>query len=155
MSQLVPEPCPFCGGKRRYGAGRAPCLCTLGTGEERGAVVMRIPKPGLGWRKHPTHWRPKTREDCAKVPRPCPYVGCVFNLYLQGHGPDIKVTCPHRNPWDVPPEESCELDIADRGGMTLEGVAHVLNCTRERIRQVEFAALAKVRKELNRRGVEK
>lgn len=146
MSALIPEPCPFCHGKRRFGAGRAPCICTLGTGEPRGAVVVRIAALGFDRRGRAKHWRPASRADCARVPRPCPYVGCVWNTYLQEHGRDVKVTAPHLNPWDVPPELSCVLDMADRGGMTLEQVAEVLNCTRERIRQVEFAALEKLHK---------
>lgn len=56
------------------------------------------------------------------------------------------MTAPHLNPWDAPPETSCVLDMADRGGMTLAQVAAVLNCTRERIRQVEFVALEKLHK---------
>jgi len=40
--------------------------------------------------------------------------------------------------------ESCALDIADRGGTTLEDVGAIMNLTRERIRQVEVKALAKL-----------
>src|SRR5262249_53683369 len=40
--------------------------------------------------------------------------------------------------------DSCALDIADRGGTTLEDVGAIMNLTRERIRQVEVKALAKL-----------
>jgi hypothetical protein len=40
--------------------------------------------------------------------------------------------------------ESCALDVADRGGTTLEDVGAIMNLTRERIRQVEVKALAKL-----------
>jgi hypothetical protein len=40
--------------------------------------------------------------------------------------------------------ETCALDIADRGGTTLEEVGAIMNLTRERIRQVEVKALAKL-----------
>lgn len=26
--------------------------------------------------------RPRTRGDCAKVERPCPYVGCKYHIYI-------------------------------------------------------------------------
>ncbi len=41
-------------------------------------------------------------------------------------------------------EESCALDVADRGGLTLERTGEVLHVTRERIRQIEACALAKL-----------
>jgi DNA-directed RNA polymerase sigma subunit (sigma70/sigma32) len=41
--------------------------------------------------------------------------------------------------------ETCSLDVADRGGITLEEVGELLNLTRERIRQVEAAGLEKLR----------
>jgi hypothetical protein len=41
-------------------------------------------------------------------------------------------------------KESCALDVADRDGATLEFAGEVMNLTRERIRQAETVALAKV-----------
>ena len=41
-------------------------------------------------------------------------------------------------------KESCSLDAAARGGETLEKVGELTNLTRERIRQVEVKALAKI-----------
>jgi hypothetical protein len=41
--------------------------------------------------------------------------------------------------------ETCALDLAERGGMTLDQVGALLNMTRERARQIENAALAKMR----------
>src|SRR5688572_33201287 len=40
--------------------------------------------------------------------------------------------------------ESCALDVADLGGTTLQDVGAIMNLTRERIRQVEVKALAKL-----------
>jgi DNA-directed RNA polymerase sigma subunit (sigma70/sigma32) len=40
--------------------------------------------------------------------------------------------------------ETCSLDVADRGGITLEEVGEILNLTRERIRQVEVRGLRKL-----------
>jgi hypothetical protein len=39
---------------------------------------------------------------------------------------------------------SCALDIADDGAATLEDVGTIMNVTRERIRQLELAALARL-----------
>ena len=39
---------------------------------------------------------------------------------------------------------SCALDIADRGGATLEQVGDALGIVRERVRQIETVALAKL-----------
>ena len=41
--------------------------------------------------------------------------------------------------------ETCSLDVADRGGITLEEVGEILNLTRERIRQVEVRGLSKLK----------
>jgi hypothetical protein len=43
--------------------------------------------------------RPKTRADCADVPRPCPFVSCRWNLYLDVDNRGV-VTIPRP---DVPP----------------------------------------------------
>lgn len=74
-------------------------------------------------------WRPRRRADCADVPRPCPFVGCRYHLFLErtvsGHGRQPA----DLDPLDIPPEQSCALDIADRGAHTLEEVAEALQVT--------------------------
>lgn len=86
--------------------------------------------------------RPKTRGDCAQVPRPCPYVACKYSLYLDvSETGSIILNFPHLAPGQMPADQSCALDLADRGAMTLEDIAVVTNLTRERIRQVELRAL--------------
>lgn len=90
------------------------------------------------------YWKPRTRADCANVPRPCPYVSCKHHLYIdvsQRTGA-IKLNFPDLEVWDM--NESCALDVADRGGTTLEDVGAIMNLTRERIRQLEVKALAKL-----------
>lgn len=88
--------------------------------------------------------KPLTRGDCIDGPRPCPYV-----------------TCPHHLGYEITPNgglfkrvadselgvahESCALDVADRGGATLEEVAGMMSITRERVRQIEEKALDKIR----------
>ncbi|MDX2053740.1 MAG: sigma factor-like helix-turn-helix DNA-binding protein [Polyangiaceae bacterium] len=88
--------------------------------------------------------RPKTREECAGGPRPCPFVSCKHHLYIDvsARTGAIKLNFPDLEVWEM--GESCALDIADRGGTTLEDVGAIMNLTRERIRQVEVKALAKL-----------
>ena len=87
-------------------------------------------------------WRPRTRPECEEVPRPCPYVGCRHNNFLDVSSiGSIKFAYPGREPWEVPPDESCSLDVADRGSTTLEKVGDMIGVTRERIRQVERVTL--------------
>lgn len=90
------------------------------------------------------YWRPRSREACAEGPRPCPFVSCKHHLFIDvsPRTGAIKLNFPDLEVWDM--GESCALDVADRGGTTLEDVGAIMNLTRERIRQVEVKALAKL-----------
>lgn len=92
--------------------------------------------------------RPRTRTDCLHGPhaeRPCPFVSCKHHLYLDvsDRTGSIKVNFPDAEVWDL--SETCALDVADRGGITLEEVGDIMNLTRERIRQLETRGLAKLK----------
>lgn len=91
--------------------------------------------------------RPRSREECANMPRPCPFVSCAHHLYLDVNPESgaIKLNFPHLEVWEM--AETCSLDVADRGGITLEEVGAILNLTRERIRQVEVRGLYKIRQQ--------
>lgn len=91
------------------------------------------------------YWRPQTRGDCAAIQRPCPFVSCKFNLYLDVSPSDggIKLNFPDIEPGDM--IESCVLDVADRGGESLETVGRMINVTRERLRQIEERALVQLK----------
>ena len=72
-------------------------------------------------------------------------MACKHHLYLDVN-PDtgsIKLNFPDLEVWEM--QETCALDVADRGGITLEEVGDILNLTRERIRQVEVKGLQKLR----------
>jgi hypothetical protein len=88
--------------------------------------------------------RPQTRSECAEAPRPCPYVSCKHHLFLDvsARTGAIKLNFPDLEVWEM--TETCALDVADRGGTTLEEVGAIMNLTRERIRQVEVKGLAKL-----------
>ena len=85
--------------------------------------------------------RPQTRADCIDGPRPCPYVGCRYNLYLevdQRGGLHL----PQHEPWAM--ERSCALDVADEGEQQLLEVARLLDVSHTRILQIQAAAHAKI-----------
>lgn len=87
----------------------------------------------------PEPQRPRTRGECADVPRPCPWRTCEYNLResaLRGGG---VVT-------NDDPDLSCVLDVADRGGVQLEVVSNAIGLTRERIRQIEEKALRRLQR---------
>ena len=91
--------------------------------------------------------RPRTRGECLGLPRPCPFVGCRYHLYLYPTGvagtSNLRINFPDRDPTEL--EHSCALDFADEGPHALERVGEVLNITRERVRQVQNVALRKLR----------
>jgi hypothetical protein len=113
---------------------------TARTGERR-ALALAV----LNEDEFPDIRRPLTRGDCAEVLRPCPFVSCAHHLYLdvdQVSGA-LKLNYPHLEPWEL--GESCSLDVADRGGATLEEVGTLVSVTRERARQIEEKSIAKLR----------
>lgn len=101
------------------------------------------------------YWRPQTRDDCEGVPRPCPYVGCQFNLYLDvAKNGNLKLNFPDIEPGQMPPTGSCALDVAARGVQRLEDVGRLMNITRERVRQIEERAMPKVERTARRLGID-
>jgi hypothetical protein len=88
--------------------------------------------------------KPKMRAECQEGERPCPFVSCKHHLYLDvsARTGAIKLNFPDLEVWEM--TETCALDVADRGGTTLEEVGAIMNLTRERIRQVEVKGLAKL-----------
>ena len=89
--------------------------------------------------------RPTTRAECKEEMRPCPWVACKHHLYLDINPEtgSIKINFPDLEPWEL--KHTCALDVAERGGITLEEVGEIMNLTRERIRQVEVRGLLKLK----------
>jgi hypothetical protein len=111
-------------------------------------TLRALARAGYGLVEYPADIaRPKTRGECAGGERPCPFTSCKYHLYLDVH-PDrgsLKFNYPTLEPWEM--KETCVLDIADRGGLTLEEVGALLSVTRERIRQIEAAFLNQLRRD--------
>lgn len=89
--------------------------------------------------------RPQTRADCIDGPRPCPWVGCRYHLALE-------VTFAGSIKWNFPDvdvsemKHSCALDMAEAGPATDDMLATLMNVTRARVQQIEYKALAKLKK---------
>ncbi len=114
----------------------------------RAILIARAENPGANVRR-----LPMVRGACASIERPCPYVSCQHHLYLDVDGAtgSIKLNFPDLEVDEL--EHSCALDVAlgtgdpatgQGGGNTLEEIAKILNLTRERVRQIEVSALAKL-----------
>ena len=87
--------------------------------------------------------RPATRGDCRGVARPCPWAGCRHHLYLDvATNGSLILNFPDLEPDEL--VETCSLDVADAGEHRLETVGDLLNLTRERARQIEARALARL-----------
>jgi len=71
-----------------------------------------------------------TRAECPTV-RPCPRITCKWHLAIDG-----SLT------------ESCAIDVADRGPHLLREIGEILGITRERVRQIESNAIAKLRQRI-------
>ena len=81
--------------------------------------------------------RPRTFGECRDRPGPCPFSGCRHHLGL-----DVR---PNGNLQPNPAGAGrCSLRLAEEGGLTADAVGFVLGLTKERVLQVERAALAKL-----------
>lgn len=93
--------------------------------------------------------RPKTRGDCKAGPRPCPFVACRAHLAIDvSEDGSIKRNFPHLELDEM--VDTCALDVADRGPLTLEETGARINVTRERMRQIEVRALITLGRRIER-----
>lgn len=92
---------------------------------------------------------PKTRGECADGARPCPWARCRFHLVLDvAKNGSLKLNFPEiaeEGNFDAL-EDTCALDVADRGPLTLDEVAFKTNVVRERVRQIEDRASRALRR---------
>lgn len=103
----------------------------------------------------PLQGKPRTRSECVNGIRPCPFVSCRYNLFLEVSpiSGSIHYNFDCVSPADMDPDASCALDVSQTGPLTLGAVAKYANLTRERIRQIETAAMRKLLVVMNNRGM--
>lgn len=95
--------------------------------------------------------RPTTRAECLpggrNAIRPCPYVSCRYHLLLDvRRSGSLRFNFRTREVGKL--SETCALDVADRGGHSLEDVGKFMGVTRERVRQLVTDALARMRRRM-------
>lgn len=106
--------------------------------------IYRTPLTELERRQRPAalmvlqqYDRPQTRGECG-TERPCPWVSCRTNNYLDvTPGGTIQLNYPGLEPWEVPPEKSCALDVAELGGIAADEAGALVGLRRGRVGQME------------------
>lgn len=87
---------------------------------------------------------PRTRRECPNGP--CPHVGCRYHLWTErrldrrGAVVDLRET-----PLFGDRRHTCVLNEIARGPLTLEAIGGLFDLSRERVRQIETDALARLR----------
>ena len=101
---------------------------------------MAEKKPGKAWYK-----RPSCRAECPDY-RPCPFVGCQYNLYLDVRkNGNLTFYRPDLMPEEMPPGKSCALDIAGTTEASVDEIAEMFGLNPERVRQIIIEAGGKMK----------
>jgi hypothetical protein len=89
--------------------------------------------------------KPKTRAECKDMERPCPFIGCKYHLYLDinKNNGSIKFNFPDLEFDEL--DQTCALDIIEKGETTLEDIGKHMNLTRERVRQIQDNVIEKLK----------
>ena len=87
--------------------------------------------------------RPVCRSECANVPRPCPFVSCKYNTYLDAEGDVLRLNHSEIEVWEMDPESSCVLDLVNNNsqGMTTKDIGTVVGLHHETVRLLLVASL--------------
>lgn len=88
--------------------------------------------------------RPKRAAECKETARPCPWVSCEHHLYLSVTPMGaIRFHHPDREPWEL--EETCALDVEERGGVTLEQAGSFAGMSVSGAKRIQRAFLTRLR----------
>lgn len=92
--------------------------------------------------------------DGVNCERPCPWVSCRHHLYLDVNpsNGNVKLNFRHIDVWEM--AETCSLDIADAGALTLREVGNHFDLTRERIRQLETSGMKEIKRAVRKQEEE-
>lgn len=88
------------------------------------------------------HPRPVTRADCASGPRPCPWAGCRYHLYLDVNSYG-QLQISSVDIWDM--EHTCALDVASLRAHTQAEVGKLLGLGESWVFKIERAAKRRLR----------
>lgn len=80
--------------------------------------------------------KPQKRIDCINGPRPCPWISCKHHMLWAFFKP-LKMSDDSILELMEKLPETCTLDAAENGPLTLEEVGSIFGITRERVRQIE------------------
>lgn len=110
--------------------------------------VVEVPKPKRPKLTVLPPERPRTRADCLpggwNAQRPCAYVACRHHNYLEvDDRGSIRMNHPDLEPHEL--EESCSLDVADRGEHTQPQVGAFQGMSPQRVEQLERGGLLKLK----------
>ena len=86
-----------------------------------------------------------TGGQCLAIGDPCEWTSCRHHIHNSAKDSQVSRGILTRT--------TCTLKLARQGGMTLEEVALMLGMTSERVRQIEFAALQKLKLALARKDI--
>jgi hypothetical protein len=122
-----------------------------GGGENDSRVRLRVVRPHetesrLSVPEDESYERPATRADCQPggdhYHRPCPYVACVHNLFLDVDD-EGKISGGKGDPWEQDPDLSCSLDVVDEhpNGLVIEEISEVMQAKIDEMHAVETRVL--------------
>jgi hypothetical protein len=83
-----------------------------------------------------------TRAECKDGPRPCKRILCRYHLWMSHQCKKGALKHYPGTIYDM--EDTCALDVADRGPTGLREIAALMGMTYQRVQQIEQEARSKV-----------
>lgn len=93
--------------------------------------------------------RPRNRSQCVGGARPCPWASCRYHLGVDWVGTGAIATFGESALVDLTLEQSCALDVADRGPHRVEDVGDVMNVSRALVSKLCISAADVLRLQLD------